>query len=324
MKILVVDSAPSVLEMFQLLAAHVGYSDVETADSGAMALELLGRLDSAFDCLIFGISVPEMGGIEFCRVVRKMESYRQTPIIVLTTMLEKSSIDQALEAGATDYLTKPLDITELKVRLRLADELSIARRGTEAERQPKWRMHLKEHGAENVQLNTAIKIEEVPKLADISSLMVYLSQLSHSGVTASQLFAIGIDRIEELYSRATPDEYLYALREVASALSSVIAGDAAIIAHCGNGVFLAVSNAAAQLDSGQIETDVLSLLDERNLEYDNGEPMSFEISVGNSIRPKSGDKNEIERSIERVIARFYARSQARISVMNPPNIRQVR
>ena len=70
------------------------------------------------DLITVDYKMPEMDGVEFTRRLRKMPSCVDIPVIVITIMEEKSVMYQALEAGATDYLNKPVDHYECKVRCR--------------------------------------------------------------------------------------------------------------------------------------------------------------------------------------------------------------
>lgn len=317
MKILAVDDEPFILEMIPLLAARVGFPEIHTASSGEAALKLLSNANPAFECLIFDINMPELDGIELCRRVRKLELYRQTPIIMLTAMSDKQFVDLAFQAGATDYAIKPFDITELGARLRLANELLAARRETEI-------LRLGSRGAATAvsTLPAATEVVGVPKLVDVAALKNYLKQLSRSGATSSQVTALGIQQVEDLHARATPDEFQYALREVASAISFIMTPSLALMAYSGNGIFLVVSNAAAPLDPEHIEGEVQYFLDERDLQYDDTTPMNFEVLAGGAIRPISASLEDIEGSIGRAVARLTARSQAQKTLRMPPSIRQ--
>jgi DNA-binding response OmpR family regulator len=316
MKILAVDDEPFILEMIPLLAARVGFPQVQTASSVDAALKLLTNAEPEFDCLIFDINMPEVDGIELCRLVRQLKAYRQTPIIMLTAMSDKQFVDLAFQAGATDYATKPFDITELGARLRLANDLLVARREAEA-----LRVASPEATKKPNMLSDALEIVGVPKLVDMVSLKNYLKQLSRTGATASQVMAFGVQQVENLHAKATSDEFQYALREVASAIGFILAPNLALMAYSGNGTFLVVSYAATPLDPEHIESEVQYFLDERDLQYDDSTPMNFEVLAGSAVRPISSSLDDIERSIERAIARMIARSQAQKTMRMPPSIR---
>lgn len=70
------------------------------------------------DLITVDYKMPELDGVEFTRRLRKLPSCTDIPVIVITIVEEKSIMYQALEAGATDFLTKPVDHYECKVRCR--------------------------------------------------------------------------------------------------------------------------------------------------------------------------------------------------------------
>ncbi|MDB5657533.1 MAG: response regulator, partial [Cypionkella sp.] len=82
-----------------------------------------------------------------------------------------------------------------------------------------------------------------------------------------------VDKIQQVYVRATTEEFIYALREVADAVHEVLRTKCGLISYAGNGVFVVVSNSAAPLCSNEIEAEVQHLLDEKNSEYDCGAPL---------------------------------------------------
>lgn len=88
------------------------------ADNGQKALELLKEKD--FDCILMDIQMPKMDGIETAQAIRKMEGKRgdDIPIIALTAHAMKGDREVFLEAGMNDYLTKPLEMDDLRKVLR--------------------------------------------------------------------------------------------------------------------------------------------------------------------------------------------------------------
>lgn len=309
MQILAVDDEPDILELLPLLAARVGFPHIVTAASGPAALEILSRPGTGFDCLLFDINMPDIDGIELTRRVRQIPAYRRTPIIIITAMSEREYIDSAFQAGATDYVTKPFDMTELGVRLRLASELAAARRGGE----PSPLAQGKDAGDMILQrgdLESAIEIEGVQNVADAVSFRNYIKQLSRSGLAASQLIAIGIRQIADHHSRASEQEFQYILREVVDAVSAVMLNTLSLISYQGNGVFVALSSAAAVLASEDIEAEVQAIIDERDIQLDDGTSINLEVAVGSPVRPHFGGIADVEKSIERAVARANARMSA--------------
>ena len=85
------------------------------ADSGEQAL--LQAAKHAIDAFLLDIRLPDMNGIELCRALRAMPRYRDTPIIFVTAMDQREVLQWALEAGADDFIQKPLHAMVLRKRL---------------------------------------------------------------------------------------------------------------------------------------------------------------------------------------------------------------
>ncbi len=122
-RILAVDDDPFIRSLVPIVSENAGYSEVTTVSSGQLALDAIARTEAPYDCLLLDISMPGMDGIELCKTIREIPSYRNTPIVMLTGMRDMKSMDSAFQAGATDYVTKPFDVIELGARLRLVQEL---------------------------------------------------------------------------------------------------------------------------------------------------------------------------------------------------------
>lgn len=323
MKILAVDDDAFILELLTIMAARVGFKDISTASSGEIALGMLNDGDAVFDCLLLDISMPGMDGVELCSLARALPTYSKTPIIMLTAMAEKIFIDRAFSAGATDYTSKPFDIVELHARLRMAEEMVIVRKmatsgNSKADRPQSDDEHLHISG-----LSNEIGIEGVKNLIKYNALRNYLTQLSTTGIASSQVVAVKVDRIEIIYTRASPEEFLYALTEVADAISDVLKTNGYMMAYAGGGVFVVVSGKTTLESSVGLESEIQSLLDERDIEYDDGDPLDVEISVGNPLRPSASKTQRIRKTFDRAIARAEKRVLSKRSEPRRPNIRLV-
>ncbi len=109
MRFLAVDDDPLFLQLLTLRMQALGYTDLVTVSSGADALALLSTAPDSVDCILSDIRMPLMDGITLCRNIRALPGLAKTPIVMITSMSDRSYIDEAFEAGATDYITKPLD-----------------------------------------------------------------------------------------------------------------------------------------------------------------------------------------------------------------------
>src|SRR5712692_8583599 len=103
-KVLVVDDEPVLVETIAYNLEQAGY-EVMTAADGASALEVARR--ERPDLVILDIMLPEMDGLEVCRLLRRENSTATTPIMMLTAKGEEIDKVVGLGAGADDYVTKP-------------------------------------------------------------------------------------------------------------------------------------------------------------------------------------------------------------------------
>jgi sigma-B regulation protein RsbU (phosphoserine phosphatase) len=90
--------------------------EVVTARSGREAIELLGG--RRFDLVLLDIMMPGMNGLEVLKFLRRVDSLVDLPIIMVTAKGESEDMVEALELGANDYITKPLDIPVVLARIR--------------------------------------------------------------------------------------------------------------------------------------------------------------------------------------------------------------
>ena len=111
--VLVVDDQPPNLRLLEAILGPRGY-DVRTAESGKDALAAIA--EGAIDLVLLDIVMPEMDGYEVCRRIRGHADTAYLPVVMLTASGDEQKI-KALEAGADDFLTKPIDQSELLARV---------------------------------------------------------------------------------------------------------------------------------------------------------------------------------------------------------------
>lgn len=116
MKLLLVDDNPSNLFMLGKLAQSSGIADVQSFRDPLQALDEARR--TRFDLIIVDYMMPGIDGLTLIREVRSLPDYVDVPIVMVTTVDQREICYAALEAGATDFLTKPVDMAEAKARLR--------------------------------------------------------------------------------------------------------------------------------------------------------------------------------------------------------------
>jgi CheY-like chemotaxis protein len=116
-RLMVVEDDPDISNMLRIYFNGQGY-DVETAMRGAEALEKTRQLMPHL--MVLDIMLPDIDGYEVCRTLRTNTRTSHIPVIFLTQKDERSDKLQGLELGADDYITKPFDIEELKLRVQNA------------------------------------------------------------------------------------------------------------------------------------------------------------------------------------------------------------
>ncbi|MCL4253322.1 MAG: response regulator transcription factor, partial [Anaerolineae bacterium] len=108
------------LDLSEMLSAYfrVQNYDVLTAAWGKEALDI--AKDNHTDLIVLDIRLPDIDGYEVCRQLRIQRQTQDTPIIFLTEKRDRVDKLQGLELGVVDYITKPFDIQELRLRVRNA------------------------------------------------------------------------------------------------------------------------------------------------------------------------------------------------------------
>ena len=107
---LVVDDAPDVTEMLGMLMRFAGY-EVVTAFGAAEAFDAARR--SHFDVVISDIGMPGMNGYELAEALRRLPSYAAVPLIAVTGFSMFDDRERALGSGFNDFLTKPINPSDL-------------------------------------------------------------------------------------------------------------------------------------------------------------------------------------------------------------------
>jgi putative two-component system response regulator len=112
--IVVIDDTPEIRNVIANLLRHEYI--VHTAGDGASGLDVV-RLERP-DVIISDVTMPNLDGFELCRILKSDNDTRLTPLILVTGNAEREYRLRGIEAGADDFLTKPIDTAELRTRVR--------------------------------------------------------------------------------------------------------------------------------------------------------------------------------------------------------------
>lgn len=323
MKILAVDDDRSIRELMPMALAEAGYSDVAVAGSAQEAMGLIRSQSAAapFECLLLDIQMPGTNGIELCREIRRLPGYGSAPIIMLTAMQDRSFIDKAFAAGATDYVIKPFVITELHARIRAAKVGIEARAGGIAPAATDTSDA--DHSGTGSLFELPLDLGSMNGLVNSNTFGNYLGQLARAGYRSSTFFAVHLLHGNALFARCTPSEFRRVLGRIAdSVVASQMSGEM-IACYVGSGNFVCVTSTANARPAAEIEATIQGALDEQNLFFEDGSPVDIEVAVGASFQPPFSDALPADAIEAQTIQRAMTRARDKTGQPRPVTIRRV-
>ena len=113
-RVLVADDTDSIRALFQRLLTGDGHEVIEAVD-GLEALDAVARHRP--DVILLDVGMPGMDGIEVCRRLKNDPATRLTPVVLVTGLSDLSDRIKGIEAGADDFLSKPVHPHELRARV---------------------------------------------------------------------------------------------------------------------------------------------------------------------------------------------------------------
>ncbi|WP_276357820.1 PP2C family protein-serine/threonine phosphatase [Cohnella caldifontis] len=127
MRVLIVDDNAMNVMVIQEMMKRAGYAKISVAYSAEEMFRLLESPDGGesipgfkIDLILLDMMMPVMDGIEACRLLQADSRFRDIPVIMVTAIGDSRKLAEALDAGATDFVTKPINKTELLARIRSA------------------------------------------------------------------------------------------------------------------------------------------------------------------------------------------------------------
>jgi CheY-like chemotaxis protein len=116
-KVLIVDDdIRNIFAMTSILEPHNMH--IFSAETGKQAIDTL-QLHPDIDIVLMDIMMPDMDGYDTMRAIRKLAKFRSLPIVALTAKAMKGDREKCIEAGASDYISKPVDTAQLLAMLRV-------------------------------------------------------------------------------------------------------------------------------------------------------------------------------------------------------------
>ena len=115
-KVLMIDDEPLMTDLVEAHLEEAGYRNFVVTNDPLQALALIRREDPGV--VLLDLMMPGLSGFDVLQAVREDKALRYTPVIVLTAATNAEAKLRALQLGATDFLSKPVDASELVLRVR--------------------------------------------------------------------------------------------------------------------------------------------------------------------------------------------------------------
>lgn len=116
-RILIADDNPQGVELLEAYLAETDY-EMQTAADGEETLRKVKTFQP--DLILLDIMMPKISGFEVCKRVRRDPATADIVVLMITALDQHSDIDRAVEAGTNDFITKPINKTELLLRVKSA------------------------------------------------------------------------------------------------------------------------------------------------------------------------------------------------------------
>ena len=112
--ILIVDDVEAIRFILRNIIVEMGYQPV-LAENGVQALKIFPKCRPQL--ILLDISMPEMDGFEFCKIMKSNADSRDVPIIFISAFDDESDIEKGFSLGGEDYVTRPFIPEEIKARV---------------------------------------------------------------------------------------------------------------------------------------------------------------------------------------------------------------
>lgn len=299
MKLLAVDDDPVFLAILVPMLGALGKNDVTVAKSASDALAKLRGATQDFDCILCDIQMPVMNGVNLCQQVRGMPAYQRTPIVMITAMSGKRYIDDAFSAGATDYITKPLDRVELRARLGMVERLLQERRLSAALEQ---QAELRGDGVTlAVDFETALPIPGFERGIEYLALENYLLTLGSKRMHSTAAMGFHVQNAGAIFRRGSVAHFVDMLSDVATAISDAVKTDQMLLSYAGAGNFVGVLTGNTTPDIADLEVLIQSGVAEFASFYAADRLPLPQVKVGQLVKSSFFGRFNPTRVLERAI-----------------------
>ena len=312
MKILVVDDDTVFQQVMVECLRSIGHQNVSVATSAIEALEIVQSQSVGFDCILLDIQMPDMDGIGLCHALRSLRTYRRVPIVMVTSQSAKHYIDDAFAAGATDYVTKPLDRLELKARIGMVERLVEERRNV------LLLTRLSDQRSDSVladmSFDSSILVPDFDRSIELMALENYLLTLGRKGTLSMSAFAFHIENAGVIFGKAPRSSFVDMLGDVALIISDALKTDDVLLAYAGSGDFVGVTSRELSASPDDMSTMIEVGLADFESFYSSERLPTPRVSVGPLVKSSLFSLGSPTRILERAIQLAQQRPEKRHSL----------
>jgi len=249
-RILVIDDVAQNVKLLEQLLSLSGY-EVLTASSGAQGLAKI--VSGNPDLVLLDVVMPQMSGYEVCRAIRADPATGLLPVVMVTALDPSEERVKGIEAGADDFLSKPINQPELLARVRSLLRVRALHRKVEAQAAELagWNARLEERVAEQMgQLERLARLKRFlsPKVADL----IVAGQLDDPLATRRRevtIVFVDLRGFTAFSETAAPEDVLGVLREYHAEVGRLVGEHDGTIEHfAGDGVMLIFNDPAPLAD----------------------------------------------------------------------------
>ena len=250
MRILAVDDDPVILDILEDSLPNGRQNEVISCASAEEALAIVQTEDQPFDCFLLDIMLPGIDGISLCAKLREQPTYRATPIVMITASTAPELMEEAFNAGATDFLCKPLDMIELRARINAAGMLNASLRREQEAQSSLAALSGKLHLRFDEQL--ALDVEGVGDALELENALLRMPE----GCYAMSLFSLDIIGLRGIHRAVSGPAFRHHVEAVAKAAVEGLEGRPWRMAYVGCGRFVGLVMGRSRLDVGDVLSKV--------------------------------------------------------------------
>ncbi|MGC1504477.1 MAG: response regulator [Sulfitobacter sp.] len=239
MRILVVDDDPVILDLLaDCLTEDLGYH-LHMYDSAESGLEALNTSQEPYDCILLDIMLPGMDGIQMCELLRQTSQCCSTPILMITASNEVGLMARAFEAGATDFINKPLKPVELTGRVVMAGLLNRS-------------LAKAQHTMSTLSEALKLRFEEPLdlKVAGMSNILAHENQLlrCNANCFAMTMFMLNVSGLRGIYRTVRSPAFRQCLETIGTVAVETLSEHNLNLSYIGNGRFFGTVMDRKRLD----------------------------------------------------------------------------